>query len=182
MWIQTHHHLANLVYRHVKENYELELKLDMLQYGSIKPDLHWEYHHVSHYYEEGYSLFMDELSELVTDEKYGNVKDFSLKLGVILHFVADFFCYAHNNKVYKRNLWSHLNYELKLHHYFLQYEPDCRKVISRNNLFSLVMNLRKRYLECKPGVETDARYIWQASIEITDVLLKTVLLPAVKAA
>lgn len=182
MLIQTHHHLATLVYQHVKGKYHLELSNDKLHFGSIIPDLNWKYLHIPHFFEGGFIHYRTEVRELLEDQKYLDIKEFSKKLGIILHFTADFFCNAHNDEEYKNNILSHLNYEMKLHNCFLEHERRGFYLNKYKNSVLMFMNLRKKYLELPASLEKDVEFIYKSCLELTDFLLETVLIPAVRKA
>ncbi|KAF0208634.1 MAG: hypothetical protein FD167_5456 [bacterium] len=183
MWIRTHYYMAKLIHNYIKEKYQLDLRLDLLQYGSVKPDLHWRYINIPHYYEEGYGYWLEEVRELLVDKKYRDIKEFSEKLGIILHFTADFFCYAHNNKEMKETMWPHLKYELQFHQIFIHYEQFHNTPhLKCEDINSLIKILRQKYLFSKPNMEKDIRYIYSAALSITDLMVAAVLLPSVQAA
>lgn len=182
MLIQTHYHLANLIYEHIEKKYKLSLRQDMLQYGSIKPDIVWKYANMPHFYDEGYSFYLTEIEQLAKGHKYRNIKDFSIKLGVILHFTADFFCFAHNHEEFKYSLWCHLNYERKLHQAFLNQVQINEQLLVIKNPLSVVASYRKRYLETKPSLEKDVEFIYTTCLKISEILLEDILLPIVQVA
>lgn len=183
MWIQTHYYLAKQIHSYIKEKYSLDLRLDLLQYGSIKPDIHWSYRDIAHYYQEGHSYWLEEVGQLLKDPKYQNIKDFSQKLGIVLHFTADFFTFAHNNEELEKNMLKHLAYELKLHQAFIHNNRDLgNQRINYGNAYSLIKNLRQNYLTGEASFEKDTRYIYTACFLLTDLMLEAVLLPAVQAA
>lgn len=184
MWIQTHYYMAKQIHSYIKGKYSLDLRLDLLQYGSIKPDIHWSYKDIEHYYQEGYSYWLEEVEQLVEDPKYQDIKEFSQKLGIVLHFTADFFTFAHNNEEMKKNMVKHLIYELKLHRVFINNtcRPDDFHLNYSGNAYSLIKSLRQNYIAEEPSFEKDVRYIYIACALITDLMVQAVLLPAVQAA
>lgn len=182
MLIQTHHHMAALVYQHVKEKYNLELSKEKLHLGSIIPDLNWRYLHIPHFFEGGFLNYRNEVKELLEDKKHLEIKEFSKKLGIILHFTADFFCHAHNDEEYKNNILSHINYEMKLHSCFMEYERKGFYLDKYKNSALLFMNLRKKYLELPPSLMKDVEFIYKSGIELTDFFLETLILPVIRRA
>lgn len=181
MWIQTHSYMASQIHKYIKEKYQLELCFDILQHSSIKPDLHWKYLNISHYYEEGYDFWLEEVEQLLKNCKYQSIDDFSDKLGVILHFTADFFCSAHNDQKLKRNMWQHLLYEIKLHLAFMKYKKFqnfC--LLSSEDASSILYRLRNKYFSSNPDIENDIFYIYSASLSISDFIIKSMLIPTAK--
>ena len=183
MWITSHRYLAKKIHYHIKEKYGLDLRLDLLQYGSIKPDVHWHYMKNSHYYDEGYVYWLKEIGQLLKDPKYQDIKEFSQKLGIVLHFTADFHTFAHHDKDLQKNMSKHLLYELKLHQALLHY--DFRVDDYHNccgNAHSLMKKLGQEYNIAEPSLENDIRFIYTATLSITDLMVEAVLLPSVQAA
>lgn len=182
MWIQTHHYLAGIVHKYIEERYGVNIKLDMLQYGSVKPDFFWEYVKIPHYYPDSLPFFTEELKNIIIDKKFNNLREFSIKLGVLLHFTADYLCYAHNNEHYKSNLWSHFNYEINLHHCFHHYKCKGISIPAYKSPHAMIAALRNKYLETEPSMEKDVEYITAASLRLAEMLIEAVLLPAVSVA
>lgn len=181
MWIRTHYFMARSIHEYIKEKYNVTLQLDRLQYGSVKPDLQRRYREKPHYYECCYSYWLDEVTQLLSDHKKRSVRNFSDKLGVILHFTADFFCSAHNLQGLKENLWDHMRYEMKLDQAFRQFEPFRRiQRLSCDDPYDVIERYRQSYLASPPSLERDIHYIYAASMSISDLLTAQVLLPTVK--
>lgn len=178
MWIRTHSYMAKCIYNYIKERYQLNLRLDILEYGSVKPDLHWKYNNISHYYDDGYGFWLEEVGQLLKNSKYRSIKEFSDKLGVILHFTADFFCYAHNTKELKENTWAHLVYEMRLNKAFLHFEPfQNLHLLNCDDPYSVINRYRHDYLFSNPSLENDICFIYSASLSIADLMVNEVLLP-----
>lgn len=181
MLIQTHHYLATLICQYMENKYNIDLKPNILHYGSIVPDLIGKYARVPHYYDLSYdSFYQMELEQMLQDEKYCDAAKFSYKLGVLLHFTADYFCLAHNDEVYRKSMWQHFNYEMCLHHEFLTFDKN---ELFKYKVETVEMDLHKQhdsYLQVKPNIQNDITSIWQASVNLTDNLIKQILLPSRK--
>lgn len=182
MWIQTHYYLAGIVHEHIKEKYGIELKLDSLQYGSVKPDFFWENIKVQHYYEDSAAFFKEEAAKIRQDKRYHRLREFSGQLGVLLHFTADYLCFAHNEEHLKTALWSHFNYEIALHQCFLNYTPGGIAIPQINSPEKFLAAIRKKYQETPHSMEKDVEYITAAALRLADTLTEAVILPAVQVA
>ncbi len=118
MLISTHRLMAKNILKNMAEN-----KKDMLSnfiYGNVKPDILSKYKLKKHYTRESYSMILAKiikLSKLNTSDIKKNIAiiKFSQELGVICHFLCDFFCIAHS-EVWraKYKIFTHINYEKKL--------------------------------------------------------------------
>jgi len=93
--------------------------------------------------------------------------------GVTLHFVADYFCRAHNDK-YLRPLLAHFAYEFTLHHESCRMDLVglallCARGMQGSPLTSVPTlrehfeALHKEYLIMAPSLATDIRYAISAS-------------------
>ncbi len=181
MWIRTHYFMAKSIHSYIKEKYKVSLQLDQLQYGSIKPDLLPKYWEGSHYYESCSGTWLAEVAQLLGEQKKRSIRNFSDKLGVILHFTADFFCSAHNLPNLRENMWEHLLYELKLDVAFRHFESfrgiQC---LNYDDPYDLLTCCRQDYLSGQPSLERDIHYIYAVSLSITDLLVTQALLPVAK--
>lgn len=84
-------------------------------FGNLKPDLKGEYLTKRHYP----SLMFDEVMQRIRDFVKGfsicanNGAKLSEELGVICHYITDFFSFPHNDDIYGRGLLAHYIYEKK---------------------------------------------------------------------
>lgn len=177
MLILTHYNFARSIHRHVQKKYGFDLNLEMLQYGSIQPDLLWEYVNVPHFYQHSHLVFTEELTQLMNENKFSTVADFSRRLGVVLHFTADYLCYAHNYNEKKLPVLTHVNYEINLHKCFNRYKSKGIHTAAYKNPHGLIKDMRGIYLKNnEPNVEKDVDFITAASLRLTDMLVESVLL------
>lgn len=184
MLVQTHYHMARQVHRYIREKYGLDLCLDLLEYGSIKPDfMVLRFPAPSHYYETGCDAWLREIRQLQQNERYGGIKAFSHKLGVVLHFAADFFCGAHNYPEIRKSLWAHINYERRLDQELSRYIDFPGTCQLRSNDINIVLEkLRQEYLASGPGLDKDVYYIYTVLFSLAEQLVEYILFRAVRAA
>jgi hypothetical protein len=89
-------------------------------WGNVKPDYVSKYKLKKHFYNESINMILEKisfLSSLTTKEIYYSygIKKFSAELGVVCHFLCDFFCFAHSERWrLKSDLKKHVSYEQKL--------------------------------------------------------------------
>ncbi|MDO4287130.1 MAG: zinc dependent phospholipase C family protein [Eubacteriales bacterium] len=82
-------------------------------FGNLKPDLKGEYLTKRHYP----SLMFDEVMQRIRDfiQRFHicemNGAKLSEELGVICHYITDFFSFPHNDDIYHGNLMAHYIYE-----------------------------------------------------------------------
>lgn len=178
MLINTHYNFARNIHKYVQKKYGLSLSLEMLQYGSIQPDLFWEYVNVPHFYQHSHQVFAEELTQLMNGNQHRSLRDFSRRLGVVLHFTADYLCYAHNYDEKKLPPLVHVNYEINLHKCFNRYKTPGIALPAYQNPHVLIKAMRGNYLEKnEPNVKKDVEFITAASMRLTDMFVESVLLP-----
>jgi len=85
--------------------------------GCVKPDFDFTYFNVPHYKDKSLEFVLQILNKLTSaplPREGQALKQYSLQLGVAMHFISDYFCYAHNHKKFDF-MPEHLFYELSLH-------------------------------------------------------------------
>lgn len=116
MFAATHKLIARKVYEMTASEYGFLMDYKSLLYGSVAPDLHPSMLVMDHDMEGSFELVKNHIEWLkscslpVTKREK---KVFSFRLGIVIHFVTDYFCQAHNEKRYK-NMLLHFVYEHKL--------------------------------------------------------------------
>ena len=149
---QTHVIIANEIHTDVKQN--LNVKLDKLQlvYGSIKPDLYSGFPKLKHFKPQSFDIICNEIKELSETafiDNRAHLAYISQKIGIITHYVADYFCVPHNDrKTYKNHFWDHLKYERQLHVDFKQKSHEQKHTAVRLNGVDFTdLNQVKRFLD-----------------------------------
>lgn len=118
---RTHIIIANKVYDSLDQTKKSLIKKKNFIYGNIKPDLFSKYKLKKHYRKESYEIILDKIEklskinnlEVIQNKKY--FCNFSQELGVICHFICDFFCVPHDERwEFKHSMFIHIAYEKKL--------------------------------------------------------------------
>jgi hypothetical protein len=100
----------------LKEQLPVKLSTLGFLYGSIKPDISPAFNNIPHYKKDSEDFVRSEIMRLLETGYpiYSECStDFSKSLGVITHYLSDFFCYAHSEE-YKGGLWKHSIYEMRI--------------------------------------------------------------------
>lgn len=138
MMMKTHIIISKSLLDNIDSNKEFFLDRKNFIYGNIKPDIVSKYKLKKHYLDESYEMIRSKIEyfssmDLDTLEKCYTKREFSQEIGVICHFMADFFCVAHSER------WE-FKHSLKIH---VQYESGLTKVAKNYNL----KKDRKQYLD-----------------------------------
>ena len=116
----THKLIAGEVHDAIASEFNINIDLDNLRKGSIQPDKYPKKLFMGHSMDVSYNFVKNRINDLCSRDFPDNKKDmgnFSFRLGIIIHFISDYFCQAHNDKEYK-NIVKHLIYEKNLNRYF----------------------------------------------------------------
>lgn len=138
---------------------DLNIKIDRLSfmYGNIKPDLRPNLVNIPHYKDSAMEFVQGEIKKLTSyslpkSRKWS--KQLSERMGVITHYLSDFFCYAHS-EFFQGDLVAHLLYESRLWYYFQRHPKTVkysRKLLpcdiqsSAENIFNYIEEAHNRYL------------------------------------
>lgn len=127
--MNTHMLIANELLNQANGNKIYLINRKRFIWGNIKPDCVSKYKLKKHYYNESIYMILDKIYELsnlsISDVifDYGKNK-FSEELGVVCHFLCDFFCVPHNQEWHFKNaLKKHVIYEKVLAAVAKKYKP-----------------------------------------------------------
>ena len=106
MRMEIHHLIGKKVCAELKElGHHIHEKLFLL--GNLFPDLIQSYFWRRHEYAHSREYFRKKLDKLKKRPKL-----FSFRLGVLAHYICDYFCYPHSAS-YDKGLIDHIAYEVK---------------------------------------------------------------------
>lgn len=137
--------------------------------GSILPDCKPSFLTTRHEICGTFSLVKEEIRKLTVDCDVTslNPRSYVMRLGQVIHYLADYFTYPHN-KVYEGSLKDHCIYEehlkISLREYIRSGEAardreEAEKFNTIDSLFDFVSDMHNEYLKVKRTVEEDCRYI-----------------------
>jgi hypothetical protein len=188
MHFQSHLLIGKVIHEFILDNYGVNLNPVLLIYGCIKPDISPKLINIPHYKEKSFSIISNRINALQKTTLPKNQKEmtsFSMELGIIIHYITDYFCYAHNNKDTNK-LSEHFIYEINLH-------SDLRKYLSKEfNTGSIGLSLDDKdaletslveyiqlkhecYLKEIPKTYVDVRY----ALEVNCVLALSIITSAI---
>lgn len=120
MFINTHLLIANSIINNINNKNSFFINEKSFLYGNIKPDLPSKYYLQKHYLDESLDMIISKvkyLCSLSLDSLHKNfsVNSFNQELGVICHFLCDFFCVPHSYRwEFKHSMKKHISYETEL--------------------------------------------------------------------
>lgn len=141
--------------------------------GSILPDLDEKLIRISHYPHES----RNEISQMALRVQIDPCQDrrilsyqASLDIGIICHYVSDYFCHVHSIR-FKKSMWHHYLYELKM---LFNLKPPMRQfaehhspvVFRPDDIQPYLVLQSMRYDRQNPQMTTDLRFAMATSADV----------------
>lgn len=116
----THCFIALFIKNTLKRNYNIRIPTFWFLFGNLKPDYSSYLITAPHYRKISNNFIKDQIFQITKYNSYSNTtpsncnRDLAIKLGVITHYLSDFFCLPHTEN-FGGNLFNHYLYERKLY-------------------------------------------------------------------
>ncbi len=177
----THKHIALKIYNQYEYLFPEYLNKRSFIYGNIIPDLSIELRMKSHKMKDSLEFIVERINKL-TNTPYTSIKQFSIELGIINHFLADFFCTVHFHKLTKdlNDFIYHLHYEKELAKQFkimkdnisVYILEDELNHISVDNLSEIILDFANSYSKNTPCIENDIQYMLKVTSLVSLYVMK----------
>jgi hypothetical protein len=118
--MSAHFLIANSILENIDNNKSFFISEKNFIYGNIKPDISSKYLFMKHYHAESFHMIVKKIKHLCSLNldslsKYFSLSKFNQELGVICHFLCDFFCVPHSQRwEFKHSMKKHMLYERQL--------------------------------------------------------------------
>ena len=125
----SHFIISGIVNKYIKKWYGIQINKYSFVYGNIIPDFSSDFTKTPHYKLSMPNFIEDEVMSLSNLEQKNTAdfdKNLSFRLGIVCHYLADFFCYAHSPK-FEGKLLKHIYYEYKL----VKYNINKKKILKK---------------------------------------------------
>ena len=175
MTYQTHAYLGAEIFPVICETWGIPLSRKKLIAGSIKPDRNSLFLRHPHFWKHSHRFIETKIRKLALRQLDPGKKNkrFSEELGVVLHYVADFFTSAHNMK--PNRIREHLAFEERLHRDFLAFvDTESLRNTMKMIDYPVTSSLRyqhKRYKTDFIETSNDIREITVACLSITAYIM-----------
>ena len=188
MILNTHLTISNALIENLDSSKSFFISEKNFIYGNIKPDMTSKYVLHKHYLKESFDMIIGKIKSLCKlsldfIEKYFSISKFSQELGVICHFLCDFFCVPHSQR------WE-FSHSFKKH---VIYEKDLQSIAKDTNFKTLEKTsihhigveeffnkLYKEYVK-KEDFENDLFFSTYMCNSVVDYILNCILDNTVKA-
>ena len=184
MLINTHFIISKSILENIESSKSFFISKKNFIYGNIKPDISSKYVLNKHYLEESLSMILDKINhlcQLTLDslKRYFSISKLSQELGVICHFLCDFFTAPHSERwEFTHSMNKHVTYEKELASYAknmdfsncnLNYEID-------RTVEDFFHEVYKKYKSCNISYENDLKYSAYVCNTIVNHVLDCILL------
>jgi len=139
VFTQTHRLIGETIGMAIRSQYPDILDEKAFQYGCMIPDYYFRYVIIPHYKNKSFEFITEMMQKARSlPQTIIEKQRFSTELGVITHYISDYFCQAHNYTEYD-NCMNHLIYEGKLSKEFkrLNLQKFCHNNLTANNRIEL---------------------------------------------
>jgi hypothetical protein len=178
------HIYLSLIFKKAVEN-KLPIKLHTISFikGNLKPDFSLLLIKVPHYKIPTSEIVKNEMDRLIlhTANKYTTcTKEFTESLGVVTHYLSDFFCYAHSVR-FTGSVYDHVIYERNLSKYRGTMQAKIMESVGNvpygnchmdyQSICSLIDRLHTNYSKKRPSYARDLIFTLRAGIPLTIFLV-----------
>lgn len=159
----------------------LKLHKKAFYVGSIQPDCTVAFLTHRHSIEETFHILKREIKKLTEDYEIekGISSSFCRRLGVITHYVADYFTFPHN-AFFDGDMKAHCKYEKELKFFLREYvqSEEAKEIAKKNILFQTVEDIcdfieemHKEYAQAMKELKIDCQYILTLCYAVVSAIL-----------
>lgn len=186
MTYATHRYLGTLLYPELRARWNVHLDEEAFVYGCVKPDVSTLFIRHPHFWKISKKFVFKLMERLAKRElKPGKAhRSFSIELGIVMHYVADFFTSVHN--MTPNPIREHIEFEKRLHELFIDGVDEATiagffnfRDELPNGATILARELSRRHARYEPNRETpeaDLREIVGASVLVAGAIMDAVAL------
>lgn len=149
--------------------------------GSILPDCKPSFLTTRHEFDGTFQMVKDRILKLTSQADFidGDSGSYMRDLGQIVHYVADYFTYPHN-EIYDGNLKDHCVYEKMLKFSLREYiksgearrnQKQPVRFDTPQALFTFIQKAHEEYLKMKHSIEEDCLYIVRICHQVVTSIL-----------
>lgn len=150
--------------------------------GSILPDCSPSFLTRKHTIEETFPILIKEIKKITVnyDMEQGITTYYCRHLGVVTHYLADYFTFPHN-AIFNGSLKEHCAYEKQLKNSFKTYvkEEDTQRIREKGSKFNsfdeivgFIIMTHKEYLKALKVVKEDCQFIVDLVYKVVDAILQ----------
>ena len=183
--MNTHKALAGFFIENVERDKKFLISDKHFVWGNLKPDSVSKYKFKKHYFDESFTMIVNKikfLASLSLDDIFirYSLRKFNQELGVICHFLCDYFCVPHYQRWEFKSpgaVKDHVLYENDLNKFakFYDIRREINTSLTCEEIRRYINNLQKEYAD-KISYETDIQYSTHICSTIINLVLNEVVL------
>ena len=183
--MNTHKALAGFFIENVERDKKFLISDKHFVWGNLKPDSVSKYKFKKHYFDESFTMIVNKikfLASLSLDDIFirYSLRKFNQELGVICHFLCDYFCVPHYQRWEFKSpgaVKDHVLYENDLNKFakFYNIRREINTSLTCEERRRYINNLQKEYAG-KISYETDIQYSSHICSTIINLVLNEVVL------
>ena len=184
MLINTHMLMGRKIFENMDYDKKALIKETHFIWGNIKPDCVSKYKLKKHYKDESFIMIINKiefLSNLSIKDLYTSysINKFNQELGVICHFLCDYFCLPHNQRWEFKSaniVKEHLIYEKNLDNIAKEYNFTAEKntEIKPTKVVEFLNEMLSEY-ESDSSYENDLRYACYVCNTIMNMIINNII-------
>ncbi|WP_297633819.1 zinc dependent phospholipase C family protein [uncultured Clostridium sp.] len=183
MMMNTHKLIANVLFHNIDDDKKFLVSKNRFIWGTIKPDCASKYKFKKHYFDESVGMIIEmikDLSKMTPDEVIQDgVGKFSAELGVVCHFLCDYYCIPHSQRWEFKNpnaVRQHVNYERELAKIAKNYDVSLMRLdrLQINDIDEFIFKTQEMYKK-KESFLNDLNFAYYICNSVTNAVLKSVL-------
>jgi len=185
MMMNTHKALAVFFIENVERDKRFLISDRHFVWGNLKPDSVSKYKFKKHYFDESFNMIVNKikfLASLSLDDIFirYSLRKFNQELGVICHFLCDYFCVPHYQRWEFKSpgaVKDHVLYENDLNKFtkFYDIRREINTSLTCEEIRRYINNLQKEYAG-KISYKTDIQYSSHICSTIINLVLNEVVL------
>lgn len=166
--------MGRYLYRYFTTQLGVELDKASFVRWNVLPDVAPSLLKLSHFKKDIFDLVMQRAEHLAENGEQMELEEFSKQLGILCHFMSDFFCYAHA-EYFDGSKIGHLKYEIKMQFYGYRRRAMLHAVDLISNaaqadpsmaLYEQINELHEQYCKLEPSYGVDFIYSLTACVEL----------------
>lgn len=187
--MNTHSHIlmGRFLHDYVRKRYGIVLNRRCFIWGNVLPDYSVSFIQRPHFIKYNltyvqkltvFALKQAQKQKKQPRKSANRDKNYSKQLGILCHYYADFFCFAHTSH-FKGGLYQHIKYEDKLGQFFDEKYDTLATVElihataaakDEKQIFAQFNKLQSAYMESAPSFQNDMTYSILACAELICLL------------
>lgn len=185
MMMNTHKFLAHQFINNIEEDKLFIINDGHFIWGNLKPDSVSKYKFKKHYIDESFEMITNKiklLSSMTLDDIYKrySINKFNQELGVVCHFLCDYFCIPHFERWEFKStnvMKEHILYENDLNKFSKEYtiKRNINLHLTSEDIEIYIMNLQKEY-EGLQSYEKDLIYASHICTSVINMILNEITL------